>query len=406
LQEILPALLSYSIIKNKNGLKFMSLLQTDVISMQFTVDRDDILSVLNHVESVVEKRNTIPILANVKIECEADGIVRFQTTDMDLAIDDSTEAKVEVPGSTTIPVAMIHSVVKKIPSGAEIKLELHNDKSVTLSAGSSAFTFPSLPVDEFPNFDVVKDDIKFSINSSVLKALFARVRHAVSNEETRYYLNGVYLHADTADQVLRTVATDGHRMARAQTDLPQEAENMPGIIVPRKTVDELVKLLDDFVGDVSISISQHKVKFSVGKVVLTSKLIDGKFPDYDKVIPEGNDKALELNTKELTKSIDLVTSVSPDKTKAVKFDITSDKVTLSSSSEMLGMATGKQDIAANYNSEENMSIGFNSRYVLDSLASIEGDKVRLSLSDQNGAVVAEDTSDDSCIYVLMPMQVK
>ncbi len=378
--------------------------------MQFIVKKDDLLKTLNHVQSVVERRNAVPILANVRIDAEKDGGLTLTTTDMDISIQDKMTAQVKQAGSITVPAHTLFEIIRKVSENVDVEFtkDKKDTSNVNLKVGSSEFTLPCLPVDEFPSFgDIGQTSHSFSIHSAVLKTLFSKTRHAISTEETRYYLNGVYLHptTDEGTPVLRAVATDGHRLARAQTIQPEGCQDMPGIIVPKKTVGELVKLLEDFVGEVQVSLSQNKIVYILGDITLSSKLIDGKFPDYDRVIPKNNDKTLEVSRDRLARSIDLVISITNDKTRAVRLNIEPNKVVVNASSEMNGNAKGAQEIDANYSSNENLSIGFNSKYVLDSLSAIEGDTVKLSLSNNLGAVIAQDIKENNCLYILMPMQV-
>lgn len=375
--------------------------------MKIVIKKNNLLKTLNHVQSIVEKRNAIPILANVKLEAK-DGKLTLTTTDMDISITDTAEAEVNEPYSTTVPVLTLYEIVKKIPEDADITLEPVKDNSnqIIVKFASGKFTLPCLPADEFPNFELSNTTHNFKISSMAFKLLLTKTRHAISTEETRYYLNGIYIHQAESNgtQVLRAVATDGHRLAKAEIALPEGAAGMPGIIIPKKTVSELIKLLEDFNEDINISLSANKAVFEIGNSKLITKLIDGKFPDYSRVIPTQNDKQLEVSSKELAKSIELVISVSNDKTRAVKLDIEASKVVLSASSEMNGNASGSQILAANYNFDP-ISIGFNSKYVLDSLSAIEGDTVKFMLSNNNGAVIALDSADERSLYILMPMQV-
>ncbi len=378
--------------------------------MKFIVKKDDLLKTLNHVQSVVERRNAVPILANVRIDADKEGKLTLTTTDMDIAIQDKMTAQVKQAGAITVPAHTLFEIIRKVSENVDVELtkDKKDSSNVDLKVGSSEFTLPCLPVEEFPNFgEVGQGTHNFSIHSAVLKTLFSKTRHAISNEETRYYLNGVYLHptTDEGTPVLRAVATDGHRLARAQTIQPEGCQDMPGIIVPKKTVGELVKLLEEYVGEVHISLSQNKIVYILGDITLSSKLIDGKFPDYDRVIPKNNDKTLEVSRDRLARSIDLVISITNDKTRAVRLNIEPSKVVVNATSEMNGNAKGAQEIDANYSSNENLSIGFNSKYVLDSLSAIEGDTVKLTLSNNLGAVIAQDTKENNCLYILMPMQV-
>ncbi len=378
--------------------------------MKFIVKKDDLLRTLNHVQSVVERRNAVPILANVKIEADKDsGILTLTTTDMDISIHDKLAAQVKQAGAITVPAHTLFEIIRKVSENVDVELtkDKKDNSNVELKVGNSEFTLPCLPVEEFPNFEVSQSTHSFNIHSEVLRTLFSKTKHAISTEETRYYLNGVYLHptTDEGTPVLRAVATDGHRLARAQTIQPEGCQDMPGIIVPKKTVGELVKLLEEYVGEVQISLSQNKITYTLGEITLSSKLIDGKFPDYDRVIPKNNDKTLEISRDKLARSIDLVISITNDKTRAVRLNIEPSRVVVNATSEMNGNAKGEQEIDATYSSNENISIGFNSRYVLDSLSAIDGETVKLSLSNGLGAVIAQDSKENNCMYILMPMQV-
>jgi DNA polymerase-3 subunit beta len=377
--------------------------------MDILVKKDALLRALNHVLSVVERRNSIPILANLKFVANENRLV-ISATDLDIAVEDNLEIQCNVPGNITLPATTLYEIIRKISDNTDVRIYLENpqNSNATIHVGTSEFNLPTLPVEGFPNFELSEAVNTFKINSEVLYVLFNKTRHAISVEETRYYLNGSYLHVAEAEDgtpVLRVVATDGHRLARSQTICPEGAAQMPGIIVPKKTVNELIKLLEDFSGDVEVSLSANRITFIVGSATLSSRLIDGKFPDYERVIPKNNDKTLEVSRSNLARSIDLVISISNDKTRSVKFNIESSKLVVTASSDLNGNARGTQEMAANYNSGDPITIGFNSKYVLDSLSAIEGDTVCISLSSNVGAVIATDLNEKNFLYLLMPMQV-
>ena len=246
--------------------------------------------------------------------------------------------------------------------------------------------------------------VSFSLGAADLRTLIDRARFAISTEETRYYLNGIYLHAAKSGDVpvLRAVATDGHRLARFEMDMPEGASDLPGIIVPRKTVTELRRLLDDADGAIEIAASDTKIQFTFGGVELTSKLIDGTYPDYQRVIPSGNDKSLALESKEFAHSVDRVSTISADKTRAVKLAVAKDKVTLSVVNPESGTAT--EELGATY-SATGMEIGFNAKYLLDITGQIDGKEIRFLLSDAGSPTIIEDGEDKRALYVLMPMRV-
>ncbi len=255
--------------------------------MKVTVERASLLKSLGHVHRVVERRNTIPILANVLVRAEGSKL-SFKATDLDLEITETIPAEVSPGGSTTVPAHMFYEIVRKLPEGTQVVLEGTGDRAVlTLRAGRSRFTLQTLPENDFPDLAAGDMTHNFTLSAADLKRLIDKAQFAISTEETRYYLNGIYLHAAGSGktQTLRAVATDGHRLAQVEIPLPKGGAGMPGIIVPRKTVSEVRRLIDDADADVSIELSQGKIRFTIGDVVLTSKLIDGTFPDYARVIP-------------------------------------------------------------------------------------------------------------------------
>lgn len=372
--------------------------------MKLTIDRVDLMRALSHVQSVVERRNTIPILSNVRLDAK-DGMLTLTATDMDLEINESVAASVETDGMITAPAHTLHDIVRKLPDDAKINLEMEPGGSMmTVTAGRSRFKLSCLPVTDFPELGSGDMDVKFSIPSNDLRELIDRTRFAMSNDETRYYLNGAYLHAadNNGVAVLRAVATDGHRLAQFEMPLPDGASDMPGVIVPRKAIAEIRKLLEEAADVISIEISENKVRFAFDHIVMTSKLIDGTFPDYQKVIPQGNDKIVEINPKIFTSAIDRVATISNEKTRAVKLAINGNTMTLSAQSTDAGSATEDIEIS---NDDTNLEIGFNSRYLLDITQHIESDTCRMVLADAGGPTIIQDSSDTSSLYVLMPLRV-
>ncbi len=347
--------------------------------MKFTIERAALLKALNRVQSVVERRNTIPILSNVRIEA-GDGHLGLNATDMDLDVVDQVTASVETPGATTAPALTLYEIVRKLPDGSEIEFESSEDGQLAIRSGRSRFTLSCLPTDEFPVMSGGDLPHSFSLPAAEIRGLIDRTRFAISTEETRYYLNGIYLHAAERNgtPVLRAVATDGHRLASVEGPLPKGAEGMPGIIVPRKTVSELHRLIEDTVDDVAVELSETKIRFTFDSVILTSKLIDGTFPDYERVIPSGNDKELIVACKPFAEAVDRVSAISSEKSRAVKLALSPGMLVLSASSPDQGSAT--EEIEVDYAGEA-MEIGFNSRYLLDITAQIEGDNARFTLAD-------------------------
>ncbi len=375
--------------------------------MKATIERAKLLRCLSHVQSVVERRNTIPILSNVLIEASADGRVRVMATDLDLQVIESLDAaSVETPGAITVSAHLLFDIARKLPDGSQVSLETA-DNRMTVKAGRSRFQLPTLPRDDFPV--IVEGDLptSFELPARVLAELIDRTRFAISTEETRYYLNGIFLHVSDDDApVLKAAATDGHRLARFTLPRPEGAAGMPDVIVPRKAVGELRKLLEESLdGNVEIDLSASKVRFTLGGeggVVLTSKLIDGTFPDYSRVIPTGNDKLLKLDPKSFYEGVDRVATIATEKTRAVKMGLDTDKVTLSVTSPDNG--TAAEEVPADYRSEA-IEIGFNANYLKDILHQIDGDTVELHLADPGAPTLIRQDDKSPALYVLMPMRV-
>ena len=370
--------------------------------MKLSIERSALLKALSHVQSVVEKRNTIPILSNVQIEA-ADGRLALTATDLDLAIVEETPADIAQAGATTVPAHVLHDIVRKLPEGADVELALE-DQRLRLRAGRSRFTLACLPREDFPVMSVGELPHRFTLPAADLKRLIDKTRFAISTEETRYYLNGIYFHVTegAGGEMLRAVATDGHRLARVERAAPEGAAGMAGVIVPRKTVLEIRKLIDEFDGEVEISLSDTKIRYGFDSAVVTSKLIDGTFPDYTRVIPTGNDRRLVVSAADFAEAVDRVATISSEKSRSVKLGLEADRIVLTVNSPESGTAT--EEVAAAYEGEA-MEIGFNARYLLDILDQIEGGNVELLLSDAASPTVMKDSEDDSALYVLMPMRV-
>jgi DNA polymerase-3 subunit beta len=372
--------------------------------MKVTVERAELLRSLGHVHRVVERRNTIPILANVLIKADK-GALSLKATDLDLEVTDSIAAEVSPGGATTVPAHMIYDIVRKLPEGAQIVLEGSGDRAVlSIRAGRSRFTLQTLPESDFPDLAAGEMSHSFKLPAADLKRLIDKTQFAISTEETRYYLNGIYLHTAGSDKAatLRAVATDGHRLAQCELPLPEGAAGMPGIIVPRKTVGEVQRLIESGEGEVGIELSAGKIRFTIGNVVLTSKLIDGTFPDYARVIPVNNDKLLTVDKKDFEAAVDRVSTVSSERGRAVKLSITGGRLVLSVTNPDSGSAT--EEIEVDYEADP-IDIGFNSRYLLDIAAQIEGEVAVLKLADPGSPTLIQDKDAKGALYVLMPMRV-
>ncbi|OZB03532.1 MAG: DNA polymerase III subunit beta [Rhizobiales bacterium 39-66-18] len=371
-----------------------------------TVERAELLKSLSHVHRVVERRNTIPILANVLIRTGASGL-ELKATDLDLEVVETVPAQVDQEGATTVPAHVVYDIVRKLPEGAQVLLESSGDRgTLAVRAGRARFTLQTLPQEDFPDLAAGEFTHAFKLKGAEFRRLVDKTQFAISTEETRYYLNGIFLHVAEAKgagkATLRAVATDGHRLAQAELEAPEGAAGMPGIIVPRKTVAEVQKLLEDKDAEVTVSLSTTKIRVAVGAIVLTSKLIDGTFPDYNRVIPAGNDKVLLVDKADFAAAVDRVSTVSSERGRAVKLSLTDGKLVLSVTNPDSGSAT--EELEVDYAAEP-LDIGFNSRYLLDITAQLEGDTAELKLADSGSPTLVRDSTKSDALYVLMPMRV-
>jgi DNA polymerase-3 subunit beta len=367
--------------------------------MKATIERAVLLKSLGHVQSVVERRNTIPILSNVLMEAREDGSLRLMATDLDLQVDESVPANVTQPGAITVSAHTFFDIVRKLPEGSQVELTAAEGK-MQVVAGRSRFNLSTLPRDDFPVIAEGDLPTRFELPAATLRQIIEKTRFAISSEETRYYLMGIFFHV--VDEQLRAAATDGHRLARVAIARPDGAEEMPDVIVPRKAVNELYRLLEELEGTVEISLSATKIRFGLGSAVLTSKLIDGTFPDYNRVIPTGNDKLLKLDPKSFSAGVDRVSTIASEKTRAVKMSVDRDKVTLSVTSPENGVAT--EEVPADYGAD-GLEIGFNAKYLLDILGEIDGDIVEVHLADAAAPTLLRENDKSNALYVLMPMRV-
>lgn len=372
--------------------------------MKVTVERAQFLKSLSHVHRVVERRNTIPVLSNVLIRAEG-RTLRLKATDLDIEVVETLVADVEGAGATTAPAHMIHDIVRKLPDGSQVQLETIGDKgTLAVKAGRSRFTLQTIPDTDYPDIASGELTHKFEIAAKDLRRLIDKTQFAISTEETRYYLNGVYLHAvdRNGSPFLRAVATDGHRLAQVELEAPAGAVGMPGVIVPRKTVAEVQRLAETPDMVVAIELSASKIRLTFGETILTSKLIDGTFPDYARVIPVGNDKALTVEKGEFAAAVDRVSTVSSERGRAVKLSANDGRLTLSVTNPDSGSAT--EEVEASYEADA-IDIGFNSRYLLDIASQIDGDTVQLLLADPGSPTLIKDPAAQGALYVLMPMRV-
>ena len=366
--------------------------------MKLSIEKNDFLNALGHVQSVVERRNTIPILSNVLLDAR-NGKLSMTATDMDIAIIDSAISQITTEGAITTPAGTLFDVVRKMPEGAQISLELEGNK-LTVSAGRSKFSLPTLSTEDFPVMTGGDMPHTFRISAPELSSLIEHTRFAISTEETRYYLNGIFFHAK--DGVFLAVATDGHRLAKAEMPAPAGTTDMTGVIVPRKTVTELYKLLETTDNECEVSLSDSKIEFSINGATLTSKLVDGTFPDYERVIPQGNPETFSLNCNSFAASVDRVATIADGKMRAIKMNVENNLITLKATHADMGEATEEMEV--DYNSTP-LEIGFNARYLLDITSQIKSGEAVFEVKDGASPSIIKNSDDDSVLYVIMPMRV-
>ena len=378
---------------------------TDISSDQrvpvLTIERGALLKALAHLQTVVEKRNTIPILANVKLDA-FHGSVALTATDMEIAVIEQILADVQEEGSVTIPAHTLYDIVRKLPDGTQIHISKSTAEEgrLAVQAGHANFLLPFLPAAEFPIIDQGEMDHFFTISAAELAALGNKTRFAVSTDETRYYLNGIYLHA--IDNSLAAVSTDGHRLAKMAVTLPTGAADIPGVIVPRKTVVELVKLIEGSEAPVEVSLSKTKIAFVCGNAVLISKLVEGTYPEYQNVIPESSHNVMEIEVQQLISAVDRISTMSSEKTRAIRLTVNQNRMELAAANENSG--SGEEVIDVVYSGTP-IDCGFNARYILEVLATIESKTVQFMFSATGDATVVLDPSVHGALYVIMPMRI-
>ena len=375
--------------------------------MDFRVNSTDLVKALSHIHGIVEVRHTLPILSNIIISAN-DDILSLSSTNLDIFCSDSISAEINKSGITSVSASTFYEIVKRLPNGSDIQITLSDeDSTLVLKCGRSKFNLTTISPEDFPKISTDDLSVKFVLSVTELKRMIDKTKFAISNEETRYYLNGVFLPQTQKDSIdiLRAVATDGHRLAQYDIPLPQGAKEMNGIIIPKKMIQELRRVLDDASGDINIELNENKIKFSFNNIQIISKVIDGTFPDYTKVIPQSNDKTLTMNNDELKKSIERVSAVAINeevKSKAIKLFIESNKMMLNVDSSSRGSAV--EEIDLDYDKDK-VEIGFNSRYLIDICNEIDGEKITLKLLDSASPAIILDESDENLFFVLMPMRI-
>lgn len=373
--------------------------------MELVIERSALLNALAHVQSVVERRTTIPILSNVLLEAENDRL-QFSATDLDMTIEETVTATVKTPGSLTTPAHVFYDIVRKLPDGAQVSLKTevgdNGSERLVLQSGRAQFLLLTLAKDDFPAPAQEDFSHEFSLTADSLLALLEKTRYAMSNEETRYYLNGVYVHSDDESQTMQAVATDGHRLIHTKIPLPNGAKGMPGIIIPRKTVHEIYKLLDGKGEEaVTVSLSDSKIRFQFADMVLLSKLVDGNFPEYDRVIPQNNQNKMVVGRQVFASVVDRVATLVQEKGRGLKLGLKGGDLSLSLS---VDQGSANEDLNVIHEGND-METGFNARYLLDVCQQTDGDDLTFLFGEGTQPCLVKDDKHPDTLFVLMPMRV-
>mgnify|MGYP001166268857 CR=1 FL=1 len=371
--------------------------------MEFTINRDILLKSLGHAYGIIEKKNALPILSNILLEAK-NSKIKITATDLDIIYSEEVPAEeLKAEGSTTTSASILYDILRKLDQNTKVKFSLQSLNKLTLVSSNSKFNLLCLPSDNFPLLDEDIQQKSFEISSQKILKLLNKTKISISNDETRHYLNGIYLHKINLENksFLSGVATDSHRLSFSRLEIDSNT-NFESIILPKKTIFQLIALLEQNESIVKISNNKSKIKFEMENGILISKIIDGRFPDYNKVIPKDNDKILEIKLNDFKNSIERVTTVSSDRKEGLKMDISQDVLQLTVNSPNSG--EGVENIKVKFNSD-NMKISFNSRYLIDISSQIENETIILCLKNPGSPVLIKDLSDKNSFHVVMPMKI-
>ncbi len=371
--------------------------------MKFKISRSILFKTLSHLQGIVDKKNSLPILANILIHAEDNKLI-LSSTDMDISIVEQINCNVLENGNTTINSQIFYDIVRKIDDNGEIEIISNNGKLLTLRSNGSRFSLASLPKEDYPIIEKDNSGVDITINSKILFKLIDKTKFAISNEETRYFLNGLYFNVKNENNknIVTLVGTDGHRLAKFSHEIEGQIDQVPGVIIPKKTIYELSKLLSEFDDDIKISISSNKIVFIIGEITFISKLIDGSFPDYKRVIPIDNNNILKINRDKLLSAVDRVSTIANEKTPVIKFRLLKNVLNLNTFNNE--NSTASEDLDVNYDGDE-LEIGFNSKYIMDIVNNLEDENISINLKDNTSPVIAQENLNTDLVYVLMPMRV-
>jgi len=371
--------------------------------MEFTINRDRFLKTLGYANGIIEKKTTLPILSNILIEAK-DSKIKIISTDLDIIyFDEISPQELKKEGSITTSANILYDILRKLESNAKVELSLLSSNKIKLVSGNSKFNLLCLPSDNFPLSEEDVGQKKFEVSPQKLLKLLNKTKISISNDETRHYLNGIYLHKTKLENktFLCGVATDSHRLSSSSLEVDEKIHIEP-IILPKKTIFQLISLLEQSNKPIKISNNKSKIKFEIDNGVLISKVIDGRFPDYSKVIPKNNEKILKIKLSEFKNSVERVTTVSSDRKEGLKMSISKDFIQLSVNSPTSG--EGIENISVKFNFDD-MAISFNSRYLIDIASQIENDSIVINLKDPGSPVLIKDLSDQNSFHVVMPMKI-
>ena len=371
--------------------------------MKFQISKNKIFKSISHLQGIVDKKNTLPVLSNILIEAK-NNTLTLSSTDMDISIIEKLQCNVLEVGATTINSQIFYDIVRKLDDNSDIEMISNDGNLLTLRASGSRFSLACLPKEDFPIIDQKNEGTSIKINSKILLKLIDKTKFAISNEETRYFLNGLYFNIQLENKKtsVTLVGTDGHRLAKFSHEIDQDIEQVSGVIIPKKTIYELSKLLSEIDEDIEIIISSNKIIFFIDNLIFISKLIDGTFPDYKRVIPENNHNLLEVNREKLLAAVDRVSTIANEKSPVIKLKLLKDIINLNTANNENSTAT--EDINLTYSGDE-FEIGFNSKYIMDIVNNLEDEIISINLKDSSGPITAKEKSHSNLVYVLMPMRV-
>ena len=371
--------------------------------MKFKISQTKFFKTLSHLQGIVDKKNTLPILANILIEAKDNQLV-LSSTDMDISIIEKIECKILENGSTTINSQILYDIVRKIRDNNEIEIISNNGKLLTLRSDGSRFSLACLPKEDYPIIENNNSGVDIIINSKILFKLIDKTKFAISNEETRYFLNGLYFNVTNENNknIVTLVGTDGHRLAKFSHEIDEKVNQMSGVIIPKKTIYELSKLLSEIDDDIKISLSPNKIIFIINDIIFISKLIDGSFPDYKRVIPDDNKSILKINRNNLLSAVDRVSTISNEKSPVIKFKLLQNILNLNTINNE--SSTASEDLNIDYDGAD-IEIGFNSKYIMDIVNNLEDDEISIFFKDNSSPIIAQENSNTNLVYVLMPMRV-